>query len=120
MSYPIDPDEEEGRPRRDPWRALRKTVAQIVVVFTIPFVFAIGRAALGLNKLKVDRSPADWTVWGIGIALMVAASGLAIQALRGKAPAALGERAAWVAGGVWLLGLVFTIVYSQMVPPPVR
>ena len=119
MSYPYDPAEEE-RPRRDPWRALRKTVAQIVVVFTIPFVFAIGRAAFGLTKLKVDRGPADWTVWGVGVALMVAAAALAVQALRGKAPAALGERAAWVAGGVGLLGLVFTAVYSQMVPPPAR
>ncbi|MEU7873824.1 hypothetical protein [Dactylosporangium sp. NPDC049140] len=107
-------------PRRDPLRALRKTIAQTVVVFTIPFVFAIGRAVFGLGKLKVDRSPAAWTVWGIGVALMVAASVLAVQALRGKAPAALGERAAWLAGGVWVLGLVFAFVYSQMVPVPTR
>ncbi|MER7282335.1 hypothetical protein ABT369_48680 [Dactylosporangium sp. NPDC000244] len=116
MSGPEEPEE----PRRDPLRALRKTVAQTVCVFTIPFVFAIGRAALGFTKLKVDRSPAAWTVWGIGIALMLAASALAVQTLRGKAPAALGQRAAWVAGGVWLAGLAFTIVYSQMVPPPTR
>jgi hypothetical protein len=105
-------------PRRDPWRALRKTIAQVVVVFTIPFVFAIGRAALGFSKLKVERTTAAWTVWGIGVALMVAASALAVQALRGKAPAALGDRAVWAAGGVWLVGLLFAVVYAEMVPAP--
>jgi hypothetical protein len=113
----VSPEEEE-RPRRDNWRAVRKTVAQIVVVFTIPFVFSLGQAAFGLTRLKVDRSPAAWTVWGIGIAVMVAASALAIQQLRGKAPAALGKRGAWLAGGLWLVGLVFAFVYSQMVPAP--
>ncbi|WP_433216821.1 hypothetical protein ACQP00_08515 [Dactylosporangium sp. CS-047395] len=113
-------DEGTDRPRRDPLRALRRTIAQTTVVFTIPFVVAIGRAAFGAGKIKIDRTPADWTVWGIGVALMVAASALAIQSLRGKAPAALGERAAWLAGAVWLLGLVFAIVYSQMVPAPTR
>jgi hypothetical protein len=114
----VSPDEDEELPRRDNWRAVRKTVAQTVVVFTIPFVFALGRAAFGLTKFKVDRSPAAWTVWGIGIAVMITASVLAIQLLRGKAPAALGNRSAWLAGGLWLVGLVFVFVYSQMVPAP--
>ncbi|WP_432987119.1 hypothetical protein [Dactylosporangium sp. CA-233914] len=106
----------EDSPRRDPRRALRKTVAQTVVVFTVPFVFAIGRAALGLTKLKVDRSPADWGVWGTGVGLMVLASAVAVQALRGRTP----PRAVWWAGGLWLAGLVLAIVYAQMVPPPTR
>jgi hypothetical protein len=114
----VSPDEEEDPPRRDNWRAVRKTVAQTVVVFTIPFVFALGQAVFGLAKLKVDRSPAAWTVWGIGITVMVAAALLAIQLLRGKAPAALGDRSAWLAGGLWLVGLVIVFVYSQMVPAP--
>jgi hypothetical protein len=110
--------EPEDRPRRDPWRAVRKTVAQTVVVFTIPFVFAIVQAAFKVGRLKVDRSPAAWTVWGLGVALMIAASALAIQQLRGKAPAVTGARTAWVAGGGWVAGLVLIIVYAQMVPLP--
>ncbi|GAA2381760.1 hypothetical protein [Dactylosporangium salmoneum] len=112
-----EPDEGE-RPRRDPMRALRRTIAQTVVVFTIPFVFAIGRAALGLGRLKVDRSPAAWTVWGVGVALMVAASALAIQMLRGREPAATGKVTVWWAAGLWATGLVLAIVYSKMVPAP--
>jgi hypothetical protein len=112
-----DPAADE-QPRRDPWRALRKTIGQVVVVFTIPFVFAIGRAALGLSRLKVHRTPAAWAVWGAGVALMVVASALAIQMLRGRAPAATGRATVWWCAGLWVAGLVLSIVYSAMVPTP--
>ncbi|MGI5244519.1 hypothetical protein [Dactylosporangium sp. CA-139066] len=115
-----DPAFDEERPPRDPMRALRKTVSQIVVVFTIPFVFSIVQAALGGGRLKVDRSPAAWTVWTAGVALMVVASLLAVQSLRGKAPAWTGRSAAWWCAAIWGAGLILTVVYSNMVPPPTR
>lgn len=113
-----EPAAGEQEPRRDPWRGLRKTVAQTVVVFTIPFVFAIGRAALGLGRLKVHRSAAAWTVWSAGVALMVVAAALGIQFLRGRAPAATGRATVWWCAGLWLAGLILAIVYSTMVPRP--
>jgi hypothetical protein len=120
-SDPSDFEEsEEPPPPRDALRALRKTVAQVVVVFTIPFVFSIGQAVLGLGKLKVDRSPAAWTVWSVGVALMVAASALAVQALRGRAPVRTGRSTAWWCLAVWAAGLALIILYSEMVPPPHR
>jgi hypothetical protein len=112
--------EEEPPPRRDPWRALRKTIGQTVIAFTVLFAFAFGRAALGLSLLKVHRTAAAWAVWGGGIALMVVASGLAALMLRGKEPALTGRATAWWCAGLWLAGLVLTIVYSGMVPAPTR
>ncbi|WP_432836462.1 hypothetical protein [Dactylosporangium sp. CA-092794] len=119
MTRPDSAGDGEEAPR-DPWRALRRTVSQTVVVFTIPFGFAFGRAALGLSRLKVDRTPAAWTVWGAGVALMLVASVLAVLALRGRAPQRLGKATAWWCAGLWLAGLVLSIVYSEMVPAPSR
>ncbi|GAA4246619.1 hypothetical protein [Dactylosporangium darangshiense] len=114
----MSPGPDDYTPRRDPLRALRRTIGQVVVLFTIPFVFAIGQAVLGLGRVKVDRSAAAWTVWGIGVALMVVASVLAVQMLRGKAPARTGRATAWWCAGIWAAGLVLSIVYTGMVPPP--
>jgi hypothetical protein len=114
------PADDGEAPRRDPLRALRKTIGQTVVVFTIPFAFAFGRAVLGLDRVQVYRSPAAWVVWGAGIVLMIAASVLAVQMLRGRAPAATGRATAWWCGGVWAVGLVLALVYAGMVPPPTR
>ncbi|MER7002622.1 hypothetical protein ABT297_06195 [Dactylosporangium sp. NPDC000555] len=123
-----EPPAEDHAPRRDPLRALRKTIAQSVVLFTAVFVFAIGQAAfgqteigkslLGASLVKVHRTPAAWTVWGAGVALMVAASVLAVMTLRGREPAATGRATVWWSAGVWLAGLVLTIVYAEMVPAP--
>jgi hypothetical protein len=98
---------------------VRKTVAQIVVLFTVFFVFAFGRAVLGVGgAAKVHRTAAAWGVWAAGIAFMLAASALAVLALRGRPPAVTGRATAWWCGGLWLLGLLLTIVYSSLVPLP--
>ncbi|MFG2036996.1 hypothetical protein [Dactylosporangium sp. NPDC048998] len=119
MTEPEPPAEDEA-PRRDPLRALRKTIAQSIVVFTLVFVYAIGQAAFGLSRVKVHRTPAAWAVWGAGVALMVAASVPAVMMLRGRAPAVTGRATAWWCAAVWLAGLVLTIVYAEMVPAPSR
>ncbi|MET7396236.1 hypothetical protein ABZS66_22405 [Dactylosporangium sp. NPDC005572] len=102
-------------PRRDPWRAVRKSVAQAVVLFTAVFVFGLGRAVFGVGPAgDVERSTAAWTVWSVGVALMVAGSVVAVQYLRGKS----GIR--WCVT-LWVTGLVLTLIYSSMIqPPPVQ
>ncbi|GAA0722658.1 hypothetical protein Drose_08920 [Dactylosporangium roseum] len=108
-------------PRRDPWRAVRKSVAQAVVLFTVVYLFIFGRAALGLGRSRdIERSTAAWTVWTAGIVLMVAGSTLAVQLLRGKEPAATGRRTIWWCAGLWAAGFALASVYSAMVAPPTR
>ncbi|MEV8512808.1 hypothetical protein [Dactylosporangium sp. NPDC051484] len=119
MTEPEPPAPDQA-PRRDSLRALRKTIAQSVVLFTVVFVFAIGQAALGLSSVKVHRTPAAWTVWGAGVAVMVVAAVLAVMTLRGREPAATGRATVWWSAGVWLAGLALTIVYAEMVPAPSR
>jgi hypothetical protein len=100
---------------------VRKTVAQTVLIFTIPFLVALGRAVIGYgNADKVHRSAAAWTVWSTGIALMVAGSVFAVLMLRGREPRATGRNTVWWCGGLWAAGLVLALVYSSMLEPPVR
>lgn len=113
---PESPEDAERAPR-DSWRALRKTVAQTVLVFTVPFVLAWARAVLGFGNAKVHRDAGAWTVWSAGVALMVAGSVFAVLLLRG------GSRnrvRAWWCGGLWAAGLGLALSYSTMVDPPVR
>jgi hypothetical protein len=120
---PADPNDpaRDGPPRRrDPARALRRTVEQCAIVFTLPFLVAIGRAALGFENrlLIIERSAAAWAVWSAGIALMVVAALLGLQDLRGKAPAVTGRHTAWWCAGLWVAGLALAFVYAAMVPAP--
>jgi hypothetical protein len=106
--------------RRDPWRAVRKTVAQSVLVFTAVFVVALVRAVLGSGRAaEIHRSAAAWTVWCVGIAFMVAGSVFAVLMLRTKEPRTTSRSAAWWCGGLWAAGFVLALVYSSMVKPPV-
>ncbi|GAA2605551.1 hypothetical protein GCM10010399_40710 [Dactylosporangium fulvum] len=110
-----------AEPRRDPWRAVRKSVAQVIVLFTVVYLFVFGRAVLGVGRSRdIERSTAAWTVWTAGIALMVAGSALAVQLLRGKEPAVTGRRTIWWCAGLWAVGVALALIYSTMVTPPTR
>lgn len=107
------------RPGRDAWWAVRRTVAQCVIAFTVLFLLPLLRAVAGVDdgRATVHRSAAAWAVWCAGLALMVAGALFAVQSLRAKQrPRSI--RFAWWCGGLWLAGFVLTVVYSTMVGPP--
>lgn len=121
MTEPPDGSPEAERPPRDPWRAVRKTVAQTVLLFTLPFFFALAQAVLRYGAAgKVHRSAGAWGVWSTGVALMLAGCVFALLMLRGREPRSTGRFTVWWGGGLWAAGLVLTLVYSTMVQPPTR
>lgn len=106
----------ESGSRRDQWRPVRRTVAQVTIAFTVLFLVPLIRLVLGLDDdgPKVERGPAAWVVWLASLAVMVAAALIAVKALR-TGDRATEVRLTWWCGGLWIAGFVLTTIYSSLV-----